>query len=311
MNGMTRSWQELFGDGPVVVDGGLSTQLTRRGHDVSGSLWTGRVLLEDPSEVTRAHEDFVDAGADVVISASYQVSRAGFVAAGLTAAQADAALVASVTAARAAVPTGGRPVRVAASVGPYGAILHDGSEYRGRYGLTHRQLVDFHRERLDVLLGAGPDLLAVETIPDAEEAAALAEALADTGVPAWLTFSAIDGGHVCAGQTIEEAGAIAAACPAVVATGINCTDPSFVSELVARLRAVVDLPLVVYPNAGGRWDPADGEWHGGTLDSTSSAFPDEIVRQWLDAGATAIGGCCGTDAATIRHITRAMAAPGG
>ena len=158
---MNPLWLDLFGEGPVVLDGGLSTQLEAHGHRLLDPLWTGRVLLEDPAAITRAHADFVASGADVVISASYQVSRRGFESAGLTPGSADAALISSIEAARRA--TEGTSARVAASVGPYGAILHDGSEYRGRYGLSHDELVEFHGERLAVLATGGADLLAVET----------------------------------------------------------------------------------------------------------------------------------------------------
>ncbi len=305
-------WAELFGPGPVVVDGGLSTQLARLGQDTSGLLWTGRVLLEHPEAVTRAHADYAAAGADVVISASYQLSRWGFVETGLTADEADAALRASTLAARAAADGAGRPVRVAASVGPYGAILHDGSEYRGNYGRTRAQLVDFHRERLDVLAATAPDLLAVETIPDVREAEALVEVLADhPGLPAWVSFSAVDDSRICAGQAIEEAVLVAVSAPSVFAVGINCTDPRFVGDLIGRIRAVTALPIVVYPNAGGQWDAADGEWHGGQADDEVPAFPDRVVEQWAELGAVAIGGCCGTDAASISRIAGLLARPAG
>jgi homocysteine S-methyltransferase len=306
---MTATWVDLFGLGPVVVDGGLSTQLTRLGQDISGNLWTGRALLADPSMVTRAHADFIEAGADVVITASYQISRSGFAAAGLTPEQADDALIASVRAARAAAEPVDRAVRVAASVGPYGATLHDGSEYRGRYGLSRARLADFHRSRLEVLAAAGPDLLAVETIPDVDEAAALVDLLDDLGIAAWMTFSAADGEHTCAGQSIEEAALVAASSSSVIATGVNCTDPAVIAELVGRIRATVPLPIVIYPNAGGRWDAEDGEWHGGREVDASSIFPPGALAQWQDAGAAAIGGCCGTDAATISHVARALGRP--
>lgn len=300
------TWSDLFGTSAVVVDGGLSTQLERRGHDVAGPLWTGRVLLTDPGAVTGAHEDFVRAGADVVITASYQVSRAGFAEAGLAAAAADDALVASVQAARAA--TTGTSVRVAASVGPYGAILHDGSEYRGNYGLSTARLAEFHAERLAVLAAAGPDLLAVETIPDVQEAEALVEVLAGhPGIPAWLTFSAADDRTVCAGQAIEEAVAVAASCPQVVAVGVNCTDPRHVRGLVARIGAVTDLPVVVYPNAGGSWDPSSGTWSD--VADPAAAFDPGIVQAWRSAGAAAIGGCCGTDARSVAVIARTLRGP--
>lgn len=300
-------WQVLFGDGPVVIDGGLSTQLERLGQDTSGLLWTGRVLLESPGAVTRAHADFVDAGAGVVITASYQVSRRGFTAAGMTADEADAALRASVAAARTA--TAGRRARVAASVGPYGAILHDGSEYRGGYGLSRRELTDFHRERIDVLASAEPDLLAVETIPDVGEARAVVEVLAEhSDLPAWLVFSAVDGERVCAGQPIEEAALVAASAPNVVAVGINCTDPRYVTDLITRMSGTVDLPIVVYPNAGGRWDAGTGEW--GPAAPDGAAFTPALIEDWLAAGALAVGGCCGTDDRSIRKIADVLARTG-
>ena len=305
------TWTDLFGDGPVVVDGGLSTQLVGQGADIAGPLWTGRALLDRPGTVRDAHAAFVRAGADVVISASYQVSRRGFEAVGLTAADADRALVASTRAARDAVASvPGARTLVAASVGPYGAILHDGSEYRGGYGLARADLAAFHRERLAVLVATEPDLLAIETIPDVEEALALADALADTAdVPAWLVFSAADGERTCAGQPIEEAALVAASAPGVVAVGVNCTDPRHVAELVGRMRAVVDLPVVVYPNAGGAWDAETETWTGAyaepgvTPSGPHEAFPEAVVRSWRDAGAVAVGGCCGTDARTVAALS--------
>lgn len=309
---MTHAWLDHFGTAPVVVDGGLSTQLAALGEDTSGILWTGRVLLDNPSAVQRAHADFVAAGADVVITASYQVSRWGFEQAGMTPDDADASLRASTLAARAAIAgVPGSSAKVAASVGPYGAILHDGSEYRGRYGRTHRQLVDFHRERLDVLAATGPDLLAIETIPDVDEAAALVEVLADhPDLPAWMSFSAMDDARTCAGQPVEEAVAVASSAPSVMAVGINCTDPRHVLVLVERMRAATALPIVVYPNAGGEWDASDGLWHGTTADG-GAAFPDAVVRAWVDAGATAVGGCCGTDARSISRVADVLAASAG
>lgn len=294
---MTSAWSDLFGDRTVVLDGGLSTQLEAHGHTLNDPLWTGRVLLQDPGAITQAHADFVHAGADVVISASYQVSRRGFASAGLTLSSADEALVSSVAAARAA--TSGGDCRVAASVGPYGAILHDGSEYRGRYGLSHAELVDFHGERLDVLVSGSPDLLAVETIPDVEEAAALAEVLAQhASVPAWMTFTAADDALTSAGQPIEDAVAAAVSAPNIMAVGVNCTDPRHVTGLLHRMRAATSLPIVIYPNAGGSWNPADGSWD----DSARGPFAPALVEVWHQAGATAIGGCCGTDAAVIAAL---------
>ena len=282
----------------VIIDGGMSTQLESMGYDISGNLWTARALLESPTAIVEAHRAFANAGADVLITASYQVSRQGFIEAGLTAQQADEALVRSVELARQASST----AKVAASVGPYGAILHDGSEYRGNYGLTREQLADFHRERIAILAGAQPDFLAIETIPDVLEVQALADALEGNEIPAWITFSAMDGAHTCAGQPIEEAVRAAESIDGITRMGINCTDPAYVPELIDRIRATTSLPVIVYPNAGGTWDSVTGLWNGVTI--------DDIARnavEWVEHGATWIGGCCGTDAKAIAAIRSAVA----
>lgn len=287
--------EQFLADGPVLIDGGLSTQLESMGHDVQDPLWTARILIDRPEVVTAAHRAFRVAGAQVAITASYQVSRAGFREVGLTDRDADAALRASVVAARAA----GCEV-VAASVGPYGAITHDGAEYRGRYGRSIDELASFHAERIAVLVDAGPDLLAVETIPDADEMTALAQVLQAHGdVPVWCSFTAADGAHLWAGQSIEDAVRIATACPSAIAVGINCTAPEHVPELIVRIGATTSLPVIAYPNAGGTWDAATGTW---TEPSTETAE----VGTWLDAGARIIGGCCGTDAIAIATFAQGL-----
>jgi homocysteine S-methyltransferase len=194
---------------------------------------------------------------------------------------------------------------VAASAGPYGATLHDGSEYRGRYGLAHDDLVAFHRERLDVLAAAGPDLLAVETVPDVDEARAVVEALHGYDVPAWLSFSCADDSTTCAGQPIEVAAALVAAAPTIDAIGINCTKPERVAGLVARIRAAQpDLPVVVYPNAGRVWDGVASVWLGDGTD----LLPRPAVRSWFDGGVSLVGGCCGLGPAAIADVAGVAAA---
>lgn len=282
---------------PIFIDGGLSTQLERMGHDVNDSLWTARVLLTDPTAIEGAHRAFVDAGAHVVITASYQVSRAGFVEVGLTEADADRALAESVRTARRAV--GETDTLVAASVGPYGAITHDGGEYRGNYGLTRRQLNDFHAERLAVLLDAEPDLLAIETIPDVDEVIAITDVL-DEQCPAWLTVTARDGETLPTGQPVVDAVGIAAEHPAIQAVGVNCTDPTYLIELMSRISDVTDLPIVVYPNAGGTWDPTTGRWTG------SDQSIEAVLGSQRLSGVAGIGGCCGVDAAMLSRIVEAV-----
>lgn len=284
------------------IDGGLATQLEARGHDLSDALWSARVLADQPKEVRAVHSAYADAGARVLISASYQVSREGFVADGRSAAAADDALRVSVGLAREAGAA--RGALVAASVGPYGAIRHDGSEYRGNYGVSRERLVDFHAERLAVLIDAGPDALAIETIPDVDEVGALVEALAAyPDVPAWLSLSCRDAATTCAGQPVEEAAQIAAESPSILAIGINCTAPEHVGPLLSRLSAASDLALVAYPNSGRAWDPATG-WSGEGRETG-----DDLVRSWAAIdGVRLIGGCCGVGPESIARISATLSA---
>jgi homocysteine S-methyltransferase len=283
--------------GVFVIDGGLSTQLERRGHTLADPLWTARTLIEQPNAIQAAHVDFIEAGADVIITASYQVSTPGFLAAALTESDAHHALVASVEVARRAVHEANshRPVLVAASVGPYGAITHDGAEYRGRYGLSHQELVDFHRARIDVLTLAAPDLLAIETIPDVDEINALADVL-DGSIPNWVCITAQSPTHLWSGHTIEAAVAAINRVPGVCAIGINCTAPEHVGTILKTMREHTELPLITYPNAGGTWDPQSAMWNAPPVDLA------EMVNEWRRLGAVGIGGCCGTDADAIARV---------
>jgi homocysteine S-methyltransferase len=261
------------------------------------------VLRDDPAAVRDVHATYFRSGARVGISASYQASRSGFERNGSTAAEADRLLALSVELvreARAVVDAEGvsHPMLVAASVGPYGATLHDGSEYRGRYGVAHEDLVAFHRARIEVLVGAGPDLLAIETVPDLEEARAILDALDGADVPAWMSFSCADDAHTCAGQRIEDAAALVAE-SRVAAIGVNCTKPDHIAGLVARIRtSAPDLPIVVYPNAGRVWDGAASEWLG----AGSDLLPRPAVQSWFDAGVSLVGGCCGLGPTAIADI---------
>lgn len=282
----------------------MATELEARGHDLTDALWSARILADQPGDVRAVHEAYLEAGARVIVTASYQVSREGFVAAGRTAAQADDALRMAVDLAREAVS--GRDALVAASVGPYGAILHDGSEYRGRYGVSHARLVEFHGERLEVIASSGPDLLAIETIPDLDEVAALVEVLRDVPhLPAWISVSCADGSRTCAGQPIEDVVAAVAAAPTVRAVGVNCTAPEYVEPLLRRMEAAGAPALVAYPNAGRAWSPDSG-WSG-----AGSDVGEDLVTRWRAIPRVAlIGGCCGIGPSSIAGIARSLAPEG-
>jgi homocysteine S-methyltransferase len=292
----------VFGPGEAVLvaDGGLATELEAQGNDLSDALWSARLLMDAPGQILDAHLAFFRAGAQIATSASYQASFEGFTARGLDRREAAGLMRRSVDLARAArdqLAGDGRARWVAASAGPYGAALADGSEYRGRYGLSVRELTAWHRPRLEVLAGAGPDVLALETVPDTDEAEALMAAVAGLGVPAWLSYT-IAGGRTRAGQPLAEAFAVAAGVPEIVAVGVNCCAPADVLPAVAAAREVTGKPVIVYPNSGEEWDARRRAWTG------RSGYSPALPRQWIAAGAAIIGGCCRVRPADIAQIAR-------
>ncbi|MFF4895465.1 homocysteine S-methyltransferase [Streptomyces sp. NPDC001068] len=281
---------EALAAGTVVLDGGMSNQLASAGHDLSDALWSARLLADRPDAVRDAHLAYFRAGADVAITASYQATFEGFARRGVTHGEAARLLALSVRLGRDAVARARaegivRPLWVAASVGPYGAMLADGSEYRGRYGLSVGELERFHQPRLEVLAAAGPDVLALETVPDAQEAAALLRGVRGLGVPAWLSYSVV-GGRTRAGQPLADAFAPAADVDEVIAVGVNCCAPEDVAGAVEVAARVTGKPVVVYPNSGEVWDARARAWTG------ESTFTAGLVTGWRDAGARLIGGCC-------------------
>ena len=272
---------------PLVLDGGLGTLLESRGNEVSSALWSARVLRDDPDEVRSAHAEFAAAGADVLITASYQVGFGGEI----PDAEVDTLLRRSVSLARDAGDG-----LVAASVGPVGALRADGSEYTGAYGLDLTELRAGHRRRLAVLAEAGADLLAVETIPSALEVEALALELADLGVPAFVSLSADSAGYARPG-TLAATLRTAASIPGVIAVGVNCCAPTSVGPALAQAPAV---PLVAYPNTGERWDATTRTWTGGAGPLAAAA------PEWVAAGARLVGGCCRSPPADIAAIAAAV-----
>ncbi|WP_081539343.1 MULTISPECIES: homocysteine S-methyltransferase [Kitasatospora] len=294
-------------DGPVLLDGGLSNRLAEQGCDLSDGLWSARLLLDEPGQLLAAHRAYFAAGAQVATTASYQASRAGFAARGVDAAKTDRLLALSVEVARLAAEEvsaelgDGRPRWVAASVGPYGAVLADGSEYRGHYGLSAAELAEFHRPRLEALAAAGPDVLAVETVPDLLEAAVLADCVRGLGVPVWFSFGAADG-LTRGGEPLSEVFALVAEVPETIAVGVNCCAPREVDAAVALAAEVTGLPAVAYPNSGEGWDAAARDWTG------EAAFDPALAADWVAAGARLVGGCCRVGTDGIARLAAALRA---
>lgn len=299
----------------LILDGALATELEHRGADLRDPLWSAKLILEQPELIRAVHRDYFRAGADVATTATYQASFEGFAHRGIAEPEAaqlmrDATALAisardefwSVESNR--TSRGGlgrmRPL-VAASIGPYGATLADGSEYRGHYDLSEPALRDFHRRRIEVLAASGADLLACETIPSMGEALALAAVLEEfPAASAWMSFSCRDGEHTAEGQEIGDCVARLEHCSQIAAIGVNCTAPAHISSLLQRMRARTDKPLLVYPNSGQIYDVRDKHWHG---DPDAVPFADQAQR-WYREGARLIGGCCRTTPADIAAVRR-------
>jgi homocysteine S-methyltransferase len=298
--------------GVVVLDGGLATELERHGSDLNDDLWSARVLMDQPELVGRVHADYLAAGADCIVSASYQATVEGFQRKGVSEERALALLRRSVDIALEAreefwaIPENRqgrlRPL-VAASIGPYGAFLANGSEFTGDYDLDRQGLMDFHAARWEVLRSCGADLLACETIPSAAEARVLVKLLGRSpSTFAWFSFSCRDELHISDGTELAAVARELSESDRVVAVGVNCTAPRFISGLVASVRAVTSKPIVVYPNSGERWEADGKKW----LPGEEAVELSLASREWRDAGARLIGGCCRTGPDDIRRIRRQL-----
>lgn len=287
----------------LLLDGGLATTLADRGHDLSGALWSARLLVEDPEAIIAVHAAFLAAGAEVLTCASYQLAASSLAAAGLDPRDCDRLLARSVELARHAAARdaedAGPAALVAASVGPYGAVLGGGAEYRGEYEIDRDALRSFHGPRIDALVEAGPDLIACETIPSGDEVAALTGLLAGRGVAAWVSMTVgPDGTTTPEGRPLVDALAPAAELDEVVAIGVNCCPPELAGPALETLGGM-GVPLVVYPNIGARWDSAAGRWLREDVE-----VPDPTP--WVEAGARLIGGCCGTGPEDLARLQQAL-----
>ena len=337
----------LRSQGFVLIDGGLATELERAGYDLNDPLWSAKVLIEEPGAVEAAHASYLRAGADCVITATYQATFERLAERGVTRARAEGVFRRAVgLAVRArdrfwadpANRTGRMRPLVAASVGPYGAYLADGSEYRGNYGVGGRTLAEFHRPRLRLLADSPADILACETIPSFAEARALAAVVKDeTDKPAWFTFTCryepgshagdepgghagdepggrgsdeagtedrLAGARISDGTPIGEVAAWAADAVSVHAVGVNCTPARLLPPIVRAFAAATGKHVVAYPNGGGEWDAATKTW--GRADDVRDW--GVACRRWIAAGAAVVGGCCRVGPEAIRTMRAALAA---
>ena len=277
----------------TLLDGGLATALEDLGNTFTSELWTGELLKSAPDQIREAHAAFVKAGAEIIITSTYQVSFPGCIVKGWTHQEVVDALKNSIQLARDA-----HSPKVAASIGPYGAYLADGSEYRGNYDATERQIRDFHKERLVILIACKPDYLAIETIPEIREARVLLQLLKDLDntIPVWIAFSCKDDLRLSSGESFRDAARISKELGADY-VGINCTSPEVVTGLLESAEGCG--PFVVYPNAGRTWNEKLKRLEGATV-----KLSDQHIQQWSQCGATIIGGCCGIGPKEIAQVAR-------
>jgi len=298
--------------GWILLDGGLASELEKHGYNLSHHLWSANLLISNPRAIARVHEDYLAAGADCIISASYQASIQGFIAAGQSKKTAVSLIRRSVETACEVRDqfwfNGGKTISgrlrplVAASIGPYGAARADGSEYRGKYKLSREQLLAFHEPRWEILAASAADCLACETIPDINEAIVLHRLLDQTpDRAAWISFSCRDNKNISDGTPLSEAVALFRDCPNVLACGVNCTPPRFIPSLIGEAQKGFEKGnIIVYPNSGETYNAFRKTWQG------NSDFQDfaGAACTWLELGARFIGGCCRTGPKHIAEIRK-------
>jgi homocysteine S-methyltransferase len=290
-----------------VLDGGMATELERKGFDLSGPLWSAHVLESSPEAIAAVHGEYLEAGADCLLTASYQVSTEGFQQIGY---DAENAAEAAARALRASVAIAekvrndylagsSRKVWIAGSLGPYGAMLHDGSEYHGNYTCSFDELVGFHSRRIAVMAGTNADFLAFESIPSLEEAKAILAALQpypEVGV--YFSFTCRDGSHVSHGERLDRCAKLLDEQGQVIGIGVNCTAPELMESLIRHLAGATSKPILVYPNSGEGWDAVHRCWQGdGQMQDLGG-----LAQKWRSAGAQWIGGCCRTGPEHVRAV---------
>ncbi|SDO11764.1 homocysteine S-methyltransferase [Alkalicoccus daliensis] len=306
---MMNPLEKMLESQPVIIlDGALATELEKQGCDLNDDLWSAKVLAQEPEKIKQVHRNYFNAGADCAITASYQASMEGFLKKGYSLSEASNLIRKSVVLAAEARDEfwSGKDNRldrskpiIAGSAGPYGAYLADGSEYKGNYGVSKEELKNFHRPRVELLVEAGADILALETVPSLLEVQAFVEVLHEfPGKYAWISFSAKDGKHINEGTGIGECAAWLDSFEQVAAVGVNCTPLQYVSSLIKEIKPHTDKPVIVYPNSGEIYNAAENKWEGASLQENFNSQ----AKIWYEQGAQLIGGCCRTGPEEIKDL---------
>lgn len=300
--------------GQLVIDGSMSTALEQMGVNLNHKLWTAKALVECPEKVKQVHWNYFHAGADCGITCSYQATIPGLMKAGYTQAEAEHIITESVRLFleareewwQAEGKAAGRAWPLClAGIGPYGAYLADGSEYRGSYGVSDETLREFHQRRMQLLWEAGADALLIETQPSLSEVLIEADLAEQLGADYWVSFSCRDGSRINEGDRIADcAKVLSQGHPHLRMIGVNCTKPVYIDSLIRELRQATSLPIAVYPNSGEEYDPVTKTWHGA---QDGKSFYDYALSYFKN-GAAAVGGCCTTTEVHVQQVDKARAA---
>lgn len=297
----------LSNHGYVIIDGALATELQQRGCDLNDPLWSAKILIEQPELISAVHYDYFVAGADCVITASYQASPLGFAKRGLSKEQSIALIKSSVELAKQAkikyqqMTHNHRPLVIAGSVGPYGAYLADGSEYTGDYNINDTEMVDFHYDRIKALIDAGVDILACETMPSFSEIKIVANIITQfSNTPCWFSFTLKDSHHLSDGTPLEQVINFLESNEQVIAIGINCIALEKVTDALATLNKLTNKPLIAYPNSGEHYNPENKTWQ---LANHQDTLCNQLAN-WQKNGAKLIGGCCRTTPLDIKKMAQ-------
>jgi len=300
--------------GFVLLDGGLATELEKRGHNLKNTLWSASLLINHPQEIRKVHLSYLDAGADCITTATYQASIPGFVEQGISEKKAKSLLKKALEIASEARkqhldnsknknPSRIRPL-IAVSIGPFGAYLADGSEFRGDYSVSTQELRSFHKSRWEILADSSADIFAFETIPSFREAVVLLDLLKSTPeIYAWISFSCTDGMRISDGTHLAECAELFVGCEQIVGVGVNCTAPQYISSLIKQVRQGAPAkPIVIYPNSGEVYDENRKSWVG----SSDLINLGTAAIEWFNLGARLLGGCCRTNPSQIADMRRAL-----
>lgn len=296
--------KEILKNQSIVLDGAMATELEKLGVATDSALWSATALLDAPEKVYTVHKSYFQAGAQVATTNTYQANVPAFEKIGLSHEESRNLITQAVKIAAQARDDNAPDGFVAASIGPYGAYLADGSEYTGAYSLSKADFQYFHRERLELVIAAGADVLALETMPNFAEVQALVDLIETSSwdIPYWVSFSLKDSQTLCDGTALAEAVAWVAQHERVVAVGINCLKTELATQALENLQGVTTLPLLVYPNSGEHYDPKTKTW----TDQHQALDFGQLGQTWSDLGAKLIGGCCRTSPKEIQEISEIL-----